>query len=112
MIEEMQEGHTLVLDGAVTIRTIAAVHEALSDLMARHSAIEIDCAAVIEADLTLIQLLLAARHSAAASGKTVTLTHPASGALLDALSRGGLIGPMAGGTENDDAFWLKGATSP
>jgi hypothetical protein len=99
----------LDLAGAQTIRVIEAAHAKLRDLLSTHTAIEIDCTATTEADLSLVQLLLAARHSAENSGKTVVLAQPAAGALLDVLSRGGFLDAAAGSATADSEFWLRGA---
>lgn len=80
-------------------------------MMERQDAIEIDAAAVTEADLSLVQLLLAARKAAQQSGKTLVLARPVSGALRDVLLRGGFLAPGAPRKE-EDAFWLQGASAP
>ena len=96
----------LVLQTAQTLRTIDATCGTLRDLLSQHAHVEVDCSAVSEADLTLVQLLLAARKTAEQSGKRLTLTAPATGALLDALRRGGLVGTHApDGASN--SFWLQ-----
>jgi len=103
-------GNRLILKGPATMRTIEAIHARLSRLIEEKPAVEIDCSAATEVDLSLIQLLLAARKGANASGKTLILSRPASGALRDALMRSGLL-TAAGGSERDEHnFWLTGAT--
>lgn len=94
--------YPVVLGGPVTVRNIHSVHAWLLEALRRNPAVEIDCSAVTDVDLSLVQTILAARRSAAAFGATLTLAHPASGALLDTLTRAGLLG----GPSNDDAFWL------
>lgn len=100
----------LDLSGAQTIRSIEAAHAQLRGLLATHAAVEIDCTATTEADISLVQLLLAARRSAEQSGKTIVLAKPAGGALLDVLSRGGFLSAAAEPVTADGAFWLKGAS--
>ena len=94
----------LILDGALTLRTADDVLARLRDMSARHETLEIDCDAAEEVDLSFIQLILAARTSAAMASRIVSLARPASGALLDALRRGGLL---AGA---DQGFWLQTGT--
>jgi ABC-type transporter Mla MlaB component len=101
------DAERVVLDGALTLRTIETVRSKLLDMMERHQTLEIDCSAATEIDLSFIQVLLAARTSALSLGKTVALAHPASGVLRDVLQRGGLVGAVAGQT--DEAFWLQAA---
>ena len=68
------------------------------------AAIAIDCSAAGEVDLTFIQLLIAARISACASGQRISLAACPDGTLLDALIRGGFqLEPEAGG-----GFWFRG----
>jgi ABC-type transporter Mla MlaB component len=98
----------LVLEGAATIRSADAVHARLSDCLQRHSDVEIDCAGVTEADLSLVQLLLATRRSAERAGKTVALSAPAAGPLRQALAEGGLLPTVAGQPGSEDAFWRGG----
>jgi ABC-type transporter Mla MlaB component len=98
----------LILEGAATVRTAEATHAKLADFLRHHSDIEIDCTGITEADLSLVQLLVAARKSAKRSGKTVVLTAPAGGALREALSQGGFLPALEGQASSDEAFWLKG----
>jgi len=98
------------LDGVQTVRTIQATHERLVAAMAAHQAIEIDCNAVAELDLSLIQLVLAAKRSADKADKSLTLAAPASGKLRAALDRAGFLAAAVRGP--GEAFWLKGAKAP
>jgi ABC-type transporter Mla MlaB component len=99
----------VVLDGALTLRTIDGTHAALRQALSKHASIEIDCAAASDIDLGVIQLLLAARKSAAASGKSLTLSAPADGALRAALVRGGFLPDSPDSLATADPFWLKGS---
>jgi ABC-type transporter Mla MlaB component len=96
----------LVLEGELTIRTIEALHARLRDLIAARAELEIDVAAAIQIDVNFVQLVLAARRSAEATGKTVALAAPADGALRDVLVRGGFLSPVAGHGRAADAWWL------
>jgi hypothetical protein len=98
------------LDGAQTVRTIQAAHERLVTAMAEHQSIEIHCNAVTEFDLSLIQLVLAAKRSADRAGKTLALAAPATGNLHTALDRAGFLA-AAVGESGGEAFWLKGANA-
>jgi ABC-type transporter Mla MlaB component len=101
---------SLTLEGALTIRTIEAAHARLIEAMRGAAPLEIDCGGASEVDVSFIQLLLAAKASARKRGQGIALAAPASGALLDALTRGGFI--AAGGLPSEeDAFWLKGANA-
>lgn len=90
----------LVLEGPLTVRTIASIRDSLLDAMASHDAVELDCAAAVSVDLSFVQLLLAARRSARQGGKQLRLAAPAEGVLRAALEQGAFLPP--GGT---DPFW-------
>jgi ABC-type transporter Mla MlaB component len=101
--EKNREAAQLVLDGLCTVRTSEDVHAKLLEMTARYPALEIDCSAAEEVDLSFVQLLLAARLSAGLGGRSVRLTHPAGGLLRAALERGGFLSEAE--TANR-AFWL------
>jgi ABC-type transporter Mla MlaB component len=100
------------LPSSATIRTVETLRSELLAALERQAALEIDCAALAEADLSLIQVLLAARKTAQASGKTLALAQPASGVLRDVLLRSGFLAAAGGPPKEQDAFWLKGAAAP
>ena len=76
MIQDTDAGARLVLDGALTMRTVDAVRATLLEAIERPSAdgaasvnapsagLAIDCTEATEVDLTFVQLLIAARVSA------------------------------------------------
>ena len=90
----------LSLKGPQTVRCIDAVHAGLVAALRRHPVVTVDCAAVTDVDLSLIQLLLAARASATLVGKAVRLAGPARGALHAALLAGGFLPDTS-----EAAFW-------
>jgi hypothetical protein len=98
----------LVLTGEITIRSADSIHSRLLE-MAGQPVVEIDCGSVTETDLSLIQLILAARASAQKSRRTVVLARPAAGALRDALQRGGFLTVGADRPNPDQAFWTQTA---
>ena len=86
------------------MRNIGEVYAHLVEVMRAHRHVRIDCTAATDLDLSFIQLILAARRSAAAVGKTLSLAYPANGALLVRLMQAGLVGPQVSAA--DQAFWL------
>lgn len=84
------------LDGARTIAVAADTHAALSAALAGADAVVVDCRGTSEADLSLVQLLIAARHSADDAGKTLSLAAPADGPLAQILIDAGI---------GRDPFW-------
>lgn len=87
------------LCGELTIQTIAEAHKKFSQILEGESAIVIDVSGVENADLTLVQLIEAARCSAARRSKVIRLSAPAEGKLREVLERGGFL-HNAG-----DGFW-------
>jgi hypothetical protein len=92
-----QEVGFVDLSGVQTVRTIGAAHDRLGTEIARCRTVRLRLDDLGEFDLGLIQLVLAARRAALASGKSLTLTAPVTGALHTALDRGGFLAA--------DAFW-------
>jgi ABC-type transporter Mla MlaB component len=81
--------YTLRLSGELTIRTITDAHHKLANAYAKKGEMQLDTSAVSEADLSLVQLIEAARRSANADGKRFTLSPPPSEALRQVLQRAG-----------------------
>jgi len=102
MADQKSTDGCLTLEGAATLRTAEAIHARLLEALEGDGPVEVDCGKVTQADLSLVQLLLAVRRSAARDGKAFTLSSPADGPVKDVLARAGLL-PEAGET-----FWLKG----
>jgi ABC-type transporter Mla MlaB component len=96
----------LVLAGEIDLQSIDSIHVRLLEL-AGEPLVEIDCEGVTEVDLSLVQLILAARASARKAGRTVTLAHPATGALRQTLLRGGFIGADTDPPNPDNTFWAQ-----
>ncbi|HET8996616.1 MAG TPA: STAS domain-containing protein [Acetobacteraceae bacterium] len=89
------------LHGAMSIRDAGALHTDLVHALSLHTTVHIDGSDLESADLSVIQVLLAAHRSARASGKQVLLHPPPAAALAEVLQRGGFV--QAGA--NCDAFW-------
>lgn len=99
---------TLPLKGPLTIRTVAETHAALIAFLnenggaGRTLTLDIDDAS--ECDLTLPQLLISARKTAAQSDTKIQLKSPATGNFLTVIGRAGLLT----GDKEQDGFWLEG----
>ena len=96
----------LRFDGSLTVSRAASVRSALLGALDAGPSISIDCGGADEIDVSFIQLLVSARRSAAARGKTLSLVSPANGALLQALERGGFLTVAANGSPPDRDFWV------
>ena len=105
-MQEAVSSETLDLSGPRTIRFADQTRSLLLEALSAYSATSMDCSGVTEADLSLVQLLMSARMSAELSGKTVTLTHPPSGAFLQTLTKAGFTAspdPLTGNA----SYWIK-----
>jgi ABC-type transporter Mla MlaB component len=98
-----------MLSGEITLQSVDAIHAKLLD-MAAQPVVEIDCSDVTEADLSLVQLILAARASAQKSRRILALAQPAAGALLDALQRGGFLSVAGAKPSPEQGFWMQAVT--
>jgi len=92
---------TIALSGTQTIREAAETVETLRAAISQNDDISLDCSGVTEADLTFIQMVMAARKSAEAKGKTLSLKAAAQGPLLAALDAAGI---KVAGTQQ---FWFE-----
>lgn len=93
--------------GNLTVSSIAEAYAALTAGMELGGPVVVNLDAVEEVDLTLPQLLEAARRTAAAKGQPIRLEKPAQGLVLQVLQRGGFL-------NSDDAdrldFWTGEST--
>lgn len=91
------------LPANLTMRTIVETHAILLGLIDHEDAPQLSLPAEAVIDLSFLQLVESARLHAAESGKELTLSEPASGALLETLRRGGFLEGMS---DPDSKFWL------
>jgi anti-anti-sigma regulatory factor len=92
--------------GDVTISNIEAAHADLGAALRQDGPVVIDVSGVTETDLTFVQLIESARRKAAEAGCDFTLRHPADGAVLEVLRRGGFLDDD---TSDRAKFWLQEA---
>lgn len=112
MTNVIQEIAVVDLAGPQTVRTIAAAQDRLTTELARATDVRVRLDEVAEFDLGLVQLLLAARRSASAAGKSLALAAPASGALREALDRAGFLAVDPADPLGGPAFWLQATDIP
>lgn len=99
MASNLAKTCTLQLRGELTIKTAAETHRTLTKACGEAHQIVIDLADCGETDLTLVQMILAARRFAEREGKTLRLSAPLAASLQHDLARGGFL------SANDSAFW-------
>lgn len=97
----------VTIGATATMRAIEDLRDAVLDGLRAHNALELDCSAIVDADLSLLQLLDSARKFAARDGRSLSLTGPVSPAL-------GALARRSGFADDDDkawsVFWHAGAT--
>jgi anti-anti-sigma regulatory factor len=93
----------LAFQGAMTIQGVGAARMRMLAALGESRVVAVDCSAVEEADISFIQMLLAARKDALLGGKTIRLVPPAAGPLREALARGGFLDP--GDAAINRQFW-------
>ncbi len=95
------------LCGDLSLPSIGQAHEQVLAAFEQDLPIVIDLDGVTGADLTLVQLVEAARKSADRRGRTLSLSAPASGPTRAVLERGGFLG-----APDRAAFWLQDTVNP
>lgn len=88
---------------ATGIRNISKFYPELSAALSGTQPVILDIAGDPEVDLAFVQVVEAARLFARTHGKTLSLSQPASGSLLDVLGRAGFI---ENASHEDALFWL------
>lgn len=104
LMHELPVRDRVVLGGALTVREIKVIHARIAAALRQYPAVTLDCGGASAVDLSFIQLVLSARRSAQAAGKTVALAQGAQGALRAALMQAGMISDEA--PVPDQAFWV------
>jgi ABC-type transporter Mla MlaB component len=96
--------YRLRLSGNLAIQTIDDTLLQLRQALTENAAVDVDCTAVAEVDVSAIQLFLAARLSAGNAGKTLRILI-GDGGMAAALEAGGFFTPGNDGAKNE-TFWI------
>jgi anti-anti-sigma regulatory factor len=78
------------LPAVVTVDGIAEIRDAVLALLGTAAEVTLDCAAVEHADMSLIQVLLAAQRSADRDGRSLRIVAPEAGTVATMMHRAGL----------------------
>lgn len=97
--------HTVKISADAGLKSAQDIAALLREAVATHQQIAVDTAAVATADITTIQLLLAARKQAHAAGKSLHLDKAPSGALRELLVQVGLLDAAGQPLTPDGDFW-------
>lgn len=99
---------TVALSGLLTIRSVANGREAILKALASSEDISLDISPDSDTDIAGIQLIHSALLQSRGIAKRLSLSNPASGAVLDILTRGGFLEAMS---LEDRQFWLHDGVS-
>lgn len=95
----------IALDGNLGLRDVTALTEQFREALAKHPGIVVTSAGLTGIDITVLQLLVAARKSALAAGKTLTLEAPEGGVLAQFLIKAGFVSPQGAPLTPEGDFW-------
>ncbi|KQX35234.1 hypothetical protein ASD04_14390 [Devosia sp. Root436] len=97
--------HVVKISGDAGLRAAQDIAQALRKALAGHDQVAVATEAISGADITTIQLLLAARKQALAAGKSLSLATPPSGVLRDLLIQVGCLDAQGQPLLPDGDFW-------
>lgn len=95
----------VLVPAIVTTASVSPFAAELAAQLEQNDAIELDLAAVTEADVSFLQLVCAARHQAERDGKSLRLAHPVQDDLAALLERAGFLTDIVSA---DRTFWFHG----
>ena len=95
----------ILVPATVTTSSVVPFAADLALQLEQHDAVELDLSAVAEADVSLLQLVCAARRQAEHDGKTLRLAHPVHAELTALLERAGFLTDIPSA---DQTFWFHG----
>jgi hypothetical protein len=96
----------VIFSGCVAIAAVCQARDDIRAALGRGQSLVLDVDAVTETDLSFVQLVESARRKAGETGYSFKLRHPAAGAILEVLRRGGFLDDE---TSDRARFWLQGA---
>ena len=97
--------HIIEISGDAGLRAAQDIAVTLRQGLATHARLAIATAAITGADITTIQLLLAARKEALAAGRSLTLATPLGTVLRDLLVTTGCLDPQGRALTQEGEFW-------
>lgn len=96
------------LRGNLGLRDVGRLAEDLGRAFDAPGPVTIDCAGLTEIDLSVVQLLIAARRTAGLTGCALTLRHAPDGPLARLLKASGFLASDGTALTPDARFWIDG----
>lgn len=100
-----QSPHVIALEGDLGLRDAVRLSEQFRDAIARYGQVVVSAQALTGIDISVVQLLVSARKSALAAGRSLTLEAPPDGVLRQVLIKTGFLAPDGTAKAADGAFW-------
>ena len=98
--------HVIEISGDAGLRAAQEIAAVLRQALASHNKIAVATEAMTGADITTIQLLLAARKQALASGKSLSLAAAPMGVLRELLIATGCLDAEGRPLTSEGDFWI------
>jgi anti-anti-sigma factor len=97
---------SVTLEGELSVRKVADMKQRLEKALAGSKPVILKTHTLTGIDAAALQLLVAARKSALASGKSLSIDTPKGGVLHKALAQLGLMPADADPADAEVAFWM------
>ena len=94
------------ISGDAGLRHAQDIAAQLKTALAEHDTVIVTTNGITTADITTVQLLLAARKQALATGKSLLLAAPPQGVLREFLIQTGFLDGSGNALTPDDGFWV------
>jgi len=95
----------VALTGSVGLRDVTRIADQLQQALSSGGRVIVDCSGLVEVDLSIVQLLIAAQRAARASGAALSMGYPAEGALRALLQTAGFIAGDGHALTPDGELW-------
>ena len=93
------------LEGNLGLRDVNQVRQLLGDAMSASNTVEVDVRDLTGIDISIVQLVLAARKSAEQFGQALNLVTKSEGVFEAILVKAGFLGADGVGRTADEGFW-------
>lgn len=100
MEKDTQSPFVIRCEGYLTLASAPKIRQEILDAIEANSQIVADVSRATDADLTFIQILIAAKRTAAARGKTFLINAPENGVVIQKIN---CVGNPSGRTQNAGA---------
>jgi anti-anti-sigma regulatory factor len=100
-----EQPHVVEISGETGLRNSRDIAALLTTALANHNNVAVDASKAASIDVTILQLLVAARKSALAAGKSLRLHAPAEGVLRQALTKTGFVSADGRPLTPEGTFW-------